>query len=158
VRSSSNRCSPSRSAWASARGSALVAIVIVYLASNIALIRYFTKIGERRLFVHVIVPLLGVVALAYPLWSVSKPGQAYPYNYVPWVVLAWIVIGAALYAYYRAKSPEKIAALGNFLAEEDLPLNEQPESLLAARTPAAQYPTVAEEAARHPELGDGDLR
>ena len=135
-----------------------VAIVIVYLASNIALIRYFTKIGERRLFVHVIVPLLGVVALAYPLWSVSKPGQAYPYNYVPWVVLAWIVIGAALYAYYRAKSPEKIAALGNFLAEEDLPLDEQPESLLAARTPTWQHPTVAEEAARHPELGDGDLR
>jgi amino acid transporter len=135
-----------------------VAIVIVYLASNIALIRYFTKIGERRLFVHVIVPLLGVAALAYPLWSVSKPGQPYPYNYVPWVVLAWIVIGAALYAYYRAKSPEKIAALGNFLAEEDLPLDEQPESLLAARTPAAQHPTVAEEVARHPELGDGDPR
>jgi PPOX class probable F420-dependent enzyme len=53
---------------------------------------------------------LGVIALAYPLYSVSKPGQAYPYNYVPWVVLAWIVIGAALYAYYRAKSPAKIAA------------------------------------------------
>jgi hypothetical protein len=74
------------------------------------------------------------------------------------VVLAWIVIGAALYAYYRAKSPEKIAALGNFLAEEDLPLDEQPESLLAARTPAAQHPTVAEEVARHHALGDGDPR
>jgi amino acid transporter len=111
-----------------------VAIVIVYLASNIALIRYFTKIGERKLFAHVIVPLLGVVALAYPLWSVSKPGQPDPYNYVPWVVLAWIVIGAVLYAYYRAKSPAKIDALGNFLAEEDLPAGEQPDGLLAAET------------------------
>ena len=107
---------------------------------------------------HVIVPALGVIALAYPLYSVSKPGQAYPYNYVPWVVLAWIVIGAALYAYYRAKSPAKIAALGNFLAEEDLPADEQAESLLAARTPAVQHPTVAEEATRHPELRDGDTR
>jgi amino acid transporter len=135
-----------------------VAIVIVYLASNVAHIRYFWKLGERRLFVHVVVPVLGVIALAYPLYSVSKPGQAYPYNYVPWVVLAWIVLGAALYAYYRAKSPVKIAALGNFLAEEDLPVGEQPESLLAARTPAAQHPTVAEEVAQHPELRDGDTR
>jgi amino acid transporter len=115
-----------------------VAIVIVYLASNIALIRYCTKIGERKLWAHVIVPLLGVLALAYPLWSVSKPGQPYPYNYVPWVVLAWIVLGAALYAYYRAKSPAKIAALGNFLAEEDLPGQEQPDALLAPRAPETE--------------------
>jgi amino acid transporter len=135
-----------------------VAIVIVYLASNVAHIRYFRMIGERKLFVHVVVPVLGVIALAYPLYSVSKPGQAYPYNYVPWVVLAWIVIGAALYAYYRAKSPAKIAALGNFIAEEDLPADEQPESLLAARAPAVQHPTVAEEAMRHPEPRDGDTR
>lgn len=92
-----------------------VAIVIVYLASNVALIRY---IGERRLFKHVLVPLLGVAALAYPLYSASKPGQAYPYNYVPWVVLAWIALGIARYVFYRAKSREKIAAIGRFIAEE----------------------------------------
>jgi amino acid transporter len=132
-----------------------VAIVLVYIASNAALIRYFTKIGERRLFVHVVVPLLGIAALAYPLYSVSKPGQAYPYNYVPWVVLAWIAIGIVLYTFYRVKSPEKIAALGSFVAEEDLPLAEQPEALLTARTPAVQHPTVAEEVQRHPEMRDG---
>ena len=49
-------------------------------------------------------------------------------------------------------------AQGVHLGQEDLPLDEQPESLLAARTPAAQHPTVAEEVARHPELGDGDPR
>jgi amino acid transporter len=135
-----------------------VAIVIVYLASNIALIRYVSRIGERKLIVHVIVPLLGVVALAYPLYSVSKPGQAYPYNYVPWVVLGWIVIGAVLYTYYRVKSPEKIAALGSFLAEEDLPLDEEPDSLLAERTQAAQRPTVVDDVARHTEPGDGGSR
>jgi hypothetical protein len=103
----------------------------------------------------VVVPLLGIAALAYPLYSVSKPGQAYPYNYVPWVVLAWIAIGIVLYTFYRVKSPEKIAALGSFVAEEDLPLAEQPEALLTARTPAVQHPTVAEEVQRHPEMRDG---
>jgi amino acid transporter len=129
-----------------------VAIVLVYLASNIALIRYFWRSPDRRILTHVLVPVLGVAALAYPLYSVSKPGQAWPYNYVPWVVLVWIALGIGLYAYYRAKSPEKIAALGTFVAEDDLPLAEQPEALLAARTPGAQHPTIAEEAALHPEI------
>jgi amino acid transporter len=130
-----------------------VAIVIVYLASNIALIRYFWRSPERRILTHVIVPILGVLALAYPLYAVSKPGQSYPYNLVPWVVLVWIVAGLALFFYYRARSPEKITALGSFVAEDDLPLDEQPEALLAGRAPSVQHPTVQEEFARHPEVG-----
>jgi amino acid transporter len=101
-----------------------VAIVLVYLASNVALIRYFWNKAERRLVPHVVIPVLGVLALAYPLYSVSKPGQAYPYNFVPWIVLAWIAAGIGVYFYYRATSPEKITALGTFVAEDDLPLDE----------------------------------
>jgi amino acid transporter len=112
-----------------------VAIVIVYLASNVALVRYFWSTADRKIGRHVIVPVLGVVALAYPLYSVIKPGQAYPYNYVPWIVLVWILLGIGLYAYYRMKSPEKIAAIGTFIAEDNLPLDEQPGALLAARRP-----------------------
>jgi amino acid transporter len=134
-----------------------VAIVIVYLASNVALVRYFWSTAERRIGTHVIVPVLGVVALAYPLYSVIKPGQASPYNYVPWIVSVWILLGIGLYSYYRVKSPEKIAAIGTFVAEDDLPLDEQPGALLAARTPSVQHPTVSEEVARHPEVGDTPL-
>ena len=130
-----------------------VAIVLVYLASNVALIRYFWRRSDRNIVTHVVLPILGVLALAYPLYSVSKPGQAYPYNLVPIVVVVWIVGGIALFLYYRAKSPEKITALGSFIAEEDLPLEEQPEPLLTGRTPSVQHPTVAEEFARHPEAG-----
>lgn len=50
------------------------------------------------------------------------------------------------------------AALYAVLAEDDLPLGKRPEALLAARTPAAQHPAVAEEAARHPGFRDGDPR
>jgi amino acid transporter len=125
-----------------------VAIVVVYLGSNVALIRYFWTRPDRRVVSHIVLPVLGVLALAYPLYAVSKPGQAYPYNYVPWVVLAWIVAGVGLYLYYRAKSPEKIAAVGTFVAEDDLPLDEQPEALLTARTTAVQPPTVADQISR----------
>ncbi len=75
---------------------------------------------------------------------------------MPYVVLAWIALGIGLFLYYRARSPEKISALGSFIAEDDLPLDEQPEALLTARAPSVQHPTVAEEVARHPEVGRDD--
>jgi amino acid transporter len=97
-----------------------VAIVIVYMLCNIALIRYFFNLPERNWFFHIVIPVLGVAALAYPLWSVAQPGQAYPYNLVPYITIAWIVLGLVVYFYFRAKSPEKLTAIGSFLAEENL--------------------------------------
>jgi amino acid transporter len=133
-----------------------VAIVLVYLASCVALIRYFWRKPERNVLTHIVLPVLGVLALAYPLYAVGQPGQSYPYNLVPYVVLVWLVAGVGLFLYYRAKSPEKIAALGTFIAEDDLPLEEQPEALLTARASSVQHPTVPEELGRHPEArGDG---
>jgi hypothetical protein len=64
------------------------------------------------------------VALAYPLYSVAKPGQPHPYNLVPYLVLAWIVIGAVVYAYFRSRNPAKLTALGRVLAEEEDDLSE----------------------------------
>jgi len=134
-----------------------VAIVIVYILSNISLIRYFWRLPERKVLTHVVVPVLGVIGLAYPLYAVSAPGQAFPFNLVPIVVIIWSIIGAVSYLYYRAKSPEKIAAIGAFIAEDDLPLEEQHEGLLAARASSIQHPTIAEEAAKHPETFKDDV-
>lgn len=128
-----------------------VAIVIVYILSNIALIRFFWRRADRSVVKHILIPALGVLVLAYPLYSVSDPRQAYPYNLVPIVVLVWIVLGTALFIYYKAKSPEKIAAIGAFVAEEDLPFEEQTESLLTARASSIQHPTIGEEVKAHPE-------
>lgn len=129
-----------------------VAIVIVYIMSNIALVKYFWKLAERKLITHVIVPVLGVLALLYPLYAVANPAQSYPFNLVPIIVLLWIAAGVVLYFYYKAKSPEKIAALGSFITEEDLPEVEQKAGLQTGRAPSVQHPTVAEEAAKHPEI------
>jgi amino acid transporter len=96
-----------------------VAIVLVYIMANVALIRFFARDPERDLIRHVILPILGVLALLYPLYYVAKPGQPHPYNLVPYVVLVWIVLGLATYFYFRAKSPGKLAAVGSVLAEEE---------------------------------------
>jgi amino acid transporter len=96
-----------------------VAIIIVYMLSNVAHIRYFWRMPRRGVVTHVVVPALGVVSLAYPLYSVAAPGQLYPYNLVPVIVGVWLLAGAALHHYYRAKSPEKIAAIGAFITADD---------------------------------------
>jgi amino acid transporter len=98
-----------------------VAIVIVYLMSNIALVRYFWTHPERTVLTHVVVPTLGVAVLIYPLYSVANPLQPYPFNLVPIIVLAWVLAGLVLYLVYRARSPGKIAALGSFITTDDLP-------------------------------------
>ncbi len=96
-----------------------VAIVIVYIMCNIALIRYFFRLPERNWLLHIVIPILGVAALLYPLWAVAQPGQAFPYNLVPYIVLAWLVLGIITFAYFRVKAPEKLTALGAFLAEDN---------------------------------------
>lgn len=96
-----------------------IAIVIVYMLSNIALIRYYFTLPERNMLLHIVIPILGVVALAYPLWAVAQPGQAYPYNLVPFIVIAWLVLGLATYLYFRARAPEKLGAIGSVLAEDN---------------------------------------
>ena len=69
---------------------------------------------------HVILPLLGVVAFLYPLWSVAKPGQAWPYNLVFWIVIGWIVVGIGLFLYFRKNAPDRIAALGTYVNDDQL--------------------------------------
>jgi IS605 OrfB family transposase len=73
-----------------------VAIVIVYMMCNIALIRYFFRLPERNWLLHIVIPILGVAALAYPLWAVAQPGQAFPYNLVPYIVIAWVGLDLGL--------------------------------------------------------------
>ena len=91
----------------------------MYIGSNVALIRYFWCLPERNTWTHIVLPALGVVALGYPLYIVVQPGQAHPYNLVALVVGLWIALGAVLLVYFRARSPEKVAALGSFIAEEE---------------------------------------
>lgn len=97
---------------------ATVAIVLVYMLSSIALIKYFWRLPERNLLLHVVLPVLSILAFAYPVYAVGKPGQSYPYNLVPYVVLAWVVAGVVVFAALRAKHPERLSGLGRVLAQD----------------------------------------
>lgn len=108
--------------WTGSLGT--VAVILVYMLANIGLIRFFWRDPERSIFRHVVAPILGIAALGYPLWSVAKPGQTYPYNLVPYVVLVWVIGGIAAYYYLRSTDPEKLKAVGQSLADEEEDLAE----------------------------------
>jgi amino acid transporter len=126
-----------------------VAIVIVYMLSNMAHIRYFWRAPGRSPFLHVVIPALSVICLAYPLASVIAPGQLFPYSLVPLVIVAWLIVGAVLYCYYRARSPEKIAAIGSFVPNGDVrqdgPRASRPDLVAAGES----YPPAIEATAKH---------
>jgi hypothetical protein len=44
---------------------------------------------------------------------------------VAYIVLAWVIIGYALYAYLKRRSPEKLAALGATMATDEIDFAEQ---------------------------------
>lgn len=96
-----------------------VAIVLVYMLACVGLIRFFWRDPERNIFLHVICPLLGIAAFAYPLWVNVKPSQPYPFNLVFWIMLFWLIAGAGVYWYFRSRAPEKLAAVGRVLAEDE---------------------------------------
>jgi amino acid transporter len=123
-----------------------VAIVLVYMLSNIAHIKYFWRMPGRSPVTHVIVPALGVISLAYPLYAVAAPGQLFPYNLVPLVLGVWLIVGALLHSYYRARSPEKIAAIGAFIVDDELPVSEQDEGLLMPRLSSVPHPSPSRDA------------
>jgi amino acid transporter len=97
-----------------------VGVVLVYIMCNLALIRYFVNRKDRNIAYHVAAPIIGSLGLLYPLWVVVAPGQAYPFNLVPYIVGVYIVLGAIAYFVLRQRDPQKLAAFGSVLADEPI--------------------------------------
>src|SRR2546421_711696 len=72
-----------------------ILVALVYLVSNIALPVYYRRHhpDQFSLVKHLILPILGVLAIGFPLWALVQPGQPAPFNLFPWIALGIIVIG-----------------------------------------------------------------
>jgi amino acid transporter len=75
----------------------ILGLVIMYLAANAALIVDWARLrrrGEHKsVWLWVVVPVIGIVVLAIPVWGDLRPGQPSPYNTLPWLTLALIAAG-----------------------------------------------------------------
>jgi amino acid transporter len=117
-----------------------IAVILVYGMANIGLIKFYWGQPDFSLLRHLIAPVIGTAVLIYPLYETAKPGQAYPYNYVAYIVLAWIIIGYGIYAYLKRNSPEKLAALGATMATDEIDFAEQHSPSLSSGPPGPELP------------------
>jgi amino acid transporter len=75
---------------------ATLALLIAYILVNVGAIK-FLFIDERRVRRwEIFMPILGIAFLAYTLYRQVVPVPASPYKFFPYVVVAYLVIGAAL--------------------------------------------------------------
>src|SRR6266487_1755466 len=77
-----------------------ILLLVVYFLSNLALPFYYRKHRPQEFspVKHIVLPVLGMAAIAVPVYYLSKPGQPAPYDWFPYAALG-IVIVSVIYAY-----------------------------------------------------------
>jgi amino acid transporter len=75
-----------------------ILIALTYLVANLALPVYFRRYHPERFspLLHLVLPLLGAVAIGYPLYELVKPGQPAPFDHYP-LIAAGVVVVALIY-------------------------------------------------------------
>jgi amino acid transporter len=97
-----------------------ILILVVYFLANLALPFYYRKYQPQDFSIvkHVILPVLGLIAIGVPVYYLTKPGQSQPYNWFPWAALA-IVVVSAVYAYIaNSRDPGLGERAGSIVADE----------------------------------------
>jgi amino acid transporter len=97
-----------------------ILVLIVYFLANLALPFYYRKFrpAEFSVLKHLALPVLGMAAIAVPVYYLVKPGQAAPYDWFPYAALA-IVVVAVIYAYVlNRRDPSLGERAGSIVADE----------------------------------------
>ena len=102
-------------------GAGGLAVVLVYLAVNIAVIRAFrTEFrDEFRLWRHLLIPAMAVVMFLFPLWGILHPHAYTLVDLLPFTALGWLCLGVIAAAVLRARRPASFEALGRVFMPAD---------------------------------------
>jgi len=97
-----------------------ILVLVVYFLSNLALPFYYRKYrpAELRLVKHVILPVLGLIAIGVPVYYLCKPGQPSPYNWFPYAALAVIVVSVIYAAILSRRDPGLGDRVGSIIADD----------------------------------------
>jgi len=98
-----------------------ILIALTYLVSNIALPFYYWKNHPDQFSVlkHLILPILGVVAIGFPLWGLIAPGQTAPFNYFPWIALGILVLSLVYALILNWRDPTLGDRVGSIIADRE---------------------------------------
>ena len=94
---------------------ATLCMIIAYGMTSVGVIVHIFRGGNRIPKWEVVLPLLGLVYLAF-VFFVQVIGQEAPYTYFPWIAGAWCLIGLVVVF----ALPGLVARIGARLSDEDL--------------------------------------
>ncbi len=86
---------------------------------------------------HLLIPIIGILVFIGPLISTVYPVPPYPLNLVPYIDLAWFIVGLGVMAYLLRRRPESVlntqAIMLDAYTEDAEPLPETPEGTAMPR-------------------------
>ena len=97
-----------------------ILVLVVYFLANLALPFYYRKYrpAEFNVIKHAILPVLGMVAIAIPLYYLSKPPQPQPYDWFPFAGLGVIVVSVIYSIILVRRDPGLGDRVGSIVADE----------------------------------------
>jgi amino acid transporter len=95
-------------------------VLVVYFLANLALPFYYRKYrpAEFRLVRHLILPVLGMIAIAVPVYYLCKPPQLAPYDWFPYAALIILVISVLYSLFLTWRDPGLGERVGSIVADE----------------------------------------
>jgi amino acid transporter len=102
----------------------VIAVIFIYVAANIGVVRYYWR-EDRANFnwiLHFVFPVGTSLVLLYSLYKSFSPFPAHPYNWSPFIVGAWLLIGIVILVVLRARGNEE------WLAKAGAAITERPET------------------------------
>src|SRR5579859_737060 len=98
-----------------------ILISLTYLVANLALPFYYWRYHRDQfsLLKHLILPILGVIAIGFPLWGLVAPGQEPPFSYFPWISLAIIVVALIYAVILSRRDPTLGERVGSIIADRE---------------------------------------
>ncbi|HYK85654.1 MAG TPA: APC family permease [Ktedonobacteraceae bacterium] len=98
-----------------------ILIAVTYLVSNLALPVYYWRNHRDQfsLLKHLILPILGILAIGFPLYALVQPGQEAPFSYFPWISLGIIVVGLIYAVILSLRDPTLGDRVGSIVADRE---------------------------------------
>src|SRR5580698_4148270 len=97
-----------------------ILVLVVYFLSNLALPFYYRRYqpAEFNVLKHLILPVLGMIAIAVPVYYLVKPGQEAPYDWFPYLALGIIVLAVGYGYFLNRRDPDLKNRVGSIIADE----------------------------------------
>jgi amino acid transporter len=97
-----------------------ILVLVVYFLANLALPFYYRRYRPREFSPvrHVLLPVLGMIAIGVPVYYLVKPGQPAPFDWFPYAALGIAAVSVVYAVVLSRRDPGLGDRVGSIIADE----------------------------------------